>query len=129
MTSTPKPAAILLRVSTPGQAQDGTSLDTQLEACRQYAARQGYVVLKEAVDVVTGKTLDRRGLDAVRELAAAGQISTVIIYHPDRFARDAGDALFVYKELKRYNVDLKSATVPLEDTPTGKFLFTILSAA
>ncbi|HYP38934.1 MAG TPA: recombinase family protein [Chloroflexia bacterium] len=127
MTS-PKPAAIYLRVSTALQASEGTSIQTQLEVCRQYADREGYVVLQEAVDVITGTTVDRQGLDAVRDLAESGDISTVIIYHPDRFGRDAGDALFVFKELKQRGVDLRSATIPLEDSPTGKFFFTILLA-
>ena len=35
-------AAVYVRVSTPGQEADGTSLETQEAACRQYAAEHGY---------------------------------------------------------------------------------------
>jgi site-specific DNA recombinase len=123
-----KPAAIYLRVSSTIQATEGTSLETQLETCRRYAQHHGYVVLKEVSDDMTGTTLERPGMQVIRDLAEAGQLSAVIVYHVDRFARDATDALVVYKELKRHNVELKSATVPIEDTPTGKLMFTLLAA-
>ena len=37
-------AAIYCRVSTEGQEQDGTSLQTQLEACRKYCQARRYEV-------------------------------------------------------------------------------------
>jgi site-specific DNA recombinase len=36
--------AIYCRVSTEGQEQDGTSLQTQLEACRKYCEARRYEV-------------------------------------------------------------------------------------
>lgn len=103
-------------------------METQLEVCRLYARRRGYVVIKEVAEDVSGANLvGRKGLDEIRDLAESGEIGTVIIYHVDRFARDASDALFVYKELKKLGVSLQSATVPIEDTPTGKLMFTILA--
>lgn len=35
-------AAVYCRVSTPGQEAEGTSLETQEAACRQYALDHGY---------------------------------------------------------------------------------------
>ena len=37
-------ASIYCRVSTEGQEQDGTSLQTQMEACRNYCQSRGYEV-------------------------------------------------------------------------------------
>jgi site-specific DNA recombinase len=37
-------AAIYCRVSTEGQEQDGTSLGTQMEACRKYCQGRRYEV-------------------------------------------------------------------------------------
>ena len=37
-------AAICVRVSSPGQEQEGTSLKTQEERCRQYAEEHGLAV-------------------------------------------------------------------------------------
>ncbi len=43
-TGGPKRAAIYTRVSTTGQEQDGSSLDTPLAECQKYAAERGYTV-------------------------------------------------------------------------------------
>ncbi len=39
--------AIYCRVSTNKQEEDGTSLETQLDKCRNYAAAQGWEVVRE----------------------------------------------------------------------------------
>lgn len=124
-----KRAAIYLRVSTEQQARDGTSLDNQLEVCREYARRHNLQIARECIDDVSGASLDRReGMAEVRELAEQGLIDAVVIYHVDRWARDTTDSLVIYRELRGNGVELLSATVPIEDTPTGKLMFTMLSA-
>jgi len=50
----PKRAILYARVSTDEQARSGYSLAQQLEALREYAAREGYEVLEEVL-----KTPDR----------------------------------------------------------------------
>jgi len=50
-------AAIYTRVSTDEQGK-GYSLPTQLENCRQYAAKQGYAVEAEFSDEYSGTELD-----------------------------------------------------------------------
>src|SRR5918911_132025 len=66
-----KRAAIYCRVSTTGQREDGTSLDTQLEACRDHGAGLGYAVPPDFLfrEDWPGTTLDRPQLDEVRRLA------------------------------------------------------------
>jgi DNA invertase Pin-like site-specific DNA recombinase len=46
----PKKAILYARVSTDEQARSGYSLSQQIEALREYAAREGYEVLEEVVD-------------------------------------------------------------------------------
>ena len=59
------------RVSTDEQARSGYSLSQQLEALREYAAREGYEILEEVTDPgQSGATLDRPGLDRVRNVVA-----------------------------------------------------------
>jgi site-specific DNA recombinase len=43
----PKTAVLYARVSTDEQARSGYSLAQQLQALREYAAREGYEVLEE----------------------------------------------------------------------------------
>jgi DNA invertase Pin-like site-specific DNA recombinase len=44
------------RVSTDEQAENGCSLPTQLEACRNYADLQGFTVVGEFTDEISGIT-------------------------------------------------------------------------
>jgi site-specific DNA recombinase len=46
----PKKAILYARVSTDEQARSGYSLAQQLEALREYAAREGYEVIEEVSD-------------------------------------------------------------------------------
>ncbi len=93
MTSTnghgPKRAILYARVSTDEQARSGFSLAQQLEALREYAARDGYDVLEEVSDPgQSGASLERLGMDRVRDLVAAGGVSVVLAQDRDRFARE-----------------------------------------
>jgi hypothetical protein len=69
----PKRAILYARVSTDEQARSGYSLAQQLEALRAYAVREGYEVLEEVPDPgQSGASLERLGMDRVRDLLVAG---------------------------------------------------------
>jgi site-specific DNA recombinase len=75
----PKTAVLYTRVSTDEQARSGYSLAQQLEALREYAAREGYEVLEEVRDPgQSGASLERLGMDRVRDLVAADDVSVVL---------------------------------------------------
>ena len=93
MTSTnghgPKRAILYARVSTDEQARSGYSLAQQIEALRACAAREGYEVLEEVRDAgQSGASLERPGMDRVRDLVAAGGVSVVLAQDRDRLARE-----------------------------------------
>jgi predicted site-specific integrase-resolvase len=84
-----KRAILYARVSTDEQARSGYSLAQQLEALRGYAEREGYEVLEEVSDPgQSGTSLERPGMDRVRDLVAAGGVSVVLAQDRDRFARE-----------------------------------------
>jgi hypothetical protein len=69
----PKRAILYARVSTDEQARSGYSLAQQIEALREYSAREGYEILEEVKDAgQSGASLERPGMDRVRDLVAAG---------------------------------------------------------
>ena len=75
----PKRAILYARVSTDEQVRTGYSLAQQIEALREYAAREGYEVLEETRDPgQSGASLERPGMDRVRDLVAAGGVSVVL---------------------------------------------------
>jgi len=59
---------IYCRVSTDAQERDGTSLETQLVACRDYAAGQGWITVSEIRDSSSGFTLERPGMEQIRRI-------------------------------------------------------------
>ncbi len=75
----PGRAVLYARVSTDEQARTGYSLAQQIEALRAYAAQEGYEVLEEVSDPgQSGASLERPGMDRVRDLVAAGGVSVVL---------------------------------------------------
>jgi site-specific DNA recombinase len=72
-------AIIYARVSTDEQARSGYSLAQQIEACRAWCEREGYEVLEVITDPgQSGASLERPGMDRVRDLVAAGGVSVVL---------------------------------------------------
>jgi len=84
-----KVAALYARVSSDQQKENHT-IQSQTAALTEYAKAHGYAVPSQwqfQDEGYSGATLLRPGLEAVRDLAAAGQIAAVLIYSPDRLSR------------------------------------------
>jgi site-specific DNA recombinase len=60
-------AAIYCRVSTEYHEKEGTSLQTQLEACRRYCQDKGCDVAYRFSEAYSGLTLERPKLNELRE--------------------------------------------------------------
>jgi len=75
----PKRAILYARVSTDEQARSGYSLAQQIEALREHAICEGYEVFEEVQDPgQSGASLERPGMDRVRDLVAAGLSRAVV---------------------------------------------------
>jgi site-specific DNA recombinase len=108
------------RVSTDEQARSGYSLSQQLEALRAYAAREGYEILEEVTDPgKSGATLDRPGLDRVRNLVASGGVSAVLAQDRDRFAREPAYLWVLQKELGEHGCKLRALNDRGDDSAEG----------
>lgn len=94
-----KTAAIYARVSTEKQA-DGYSLETQIEACQEYANELGFEVVGEFVDKLSGGSFERPELQ--RAITMAGKVDALICYVQDRLARtNEIDALYLIHDLNK----------------------------
>src|ERR671932_1053391 len=103
----PKRAILYARVSTDEQARSGYSLAQQLEALREYAARDGYEVLEEVEDRgQSGASLERPGMDRVRDLVAAGRVSVVLAQDRNRFAREPAYLFYPREEFAEHQTAL-----------------------
>ena len=122
MTSTnghgPKRAILYARVSTDEQARTGYSLAQQIEALREYAAREGYEVLEEVQDAgQSGASLERPGMDRVRDLVAAGGVSVVLAQDRDRFAREPAYHYLLRREFEEHGTKIRALNDRGDESP------------
>jgi DNA invertase Pin-like site-specific DNA recombinase len=76
----PKRAILYARVSTEEQVRSGYSLAQQLEALREYVARERYEILEKITDPgQSGASLERPGMDRVRDLVVATGGASVVL--------------------------------------------------
>jgi site-specific DNA recombinase len=125
-------ALIYTRVSDSRQI-DNTSLDSQQEVCNEWCQTNGLKVDRVFVERgESAKSADRTQFQAMfAHLARAqkGTITHVIVYKFDRFSRNVEDGAVYRLELRKLGIALRSATEATDDSPAGKFLTTMLSAA
>lgn len=117
--------AIYCRVSTEGQEEDGTSLQSQLEACRNYCEARCYEVGYEFSEAWSGLSLERPKLTGIRELVRTDAIDIVVVYSLDRFSRDPVHGVILMQELEKHGVKLEAATETVDNSEVGKLVFYI----
>jgi site-specific DNA recombinase len=123
----PKRAILYARVSTDEQARSGYSLAQQLEALRGYANREGYKVFEEVRDPgQSGVSLERPGMDRVRDLVAAGGVSVVLAQDRDRFAREPAYHYLLRREFEEYGTKIRALNDRGDDSPEGELTDGIL---
>ena len=123
---TARNCGIYARLSTI-QQEEGTSLDTQIERCEAAALDLGYVVKPEFVwrESWTGTELKRPVLDQVRQVVADGSVDAVVVYSPDRLARDPLHMVMLAREFQESGAALHFVLGPSDDSPEGQLLMYI----
>lgn len=110
-------AAIYVRVSDPKQ-EENTSLSSQEDAFRAYAAEHGYMVTDQHIyrETHTGSQLwERPQLTKLRDALQRGEVDRVVVWHRDRWSRDQDDRVFLRVEAKRSGVAIEAVTGPSID--------------
>jgi len=119
-----RPAAIYARVSSDRQKENQT-IASQTAALKEYAESHGYLVPAEWVfedDGYSGASLIRPGLEAMRDLAAQGQIEAALVYAPDRLSRKYAYQVLLGEEFARCGVSLVFLKAPSEETAEDQLL-------
>jgi len=119
-----KPAAIYARVSSDRQKENHT-IASQTAALIDYAEANGYTVPAEWVfqdEGYSGANLVRPGLEALRDLAAEGEIRAALVYSPDRLSRKYAYQVLLAEELSRCGVELVFLKAPAGTSPEDQLL-------
>src|SRR5687767_10601889 len=98
-------AAIYARYSSDNQRD--ASIADQLRICREFAARQGWTVVREFTDhAISGATLLRSGFQALMRDALNRRFDVVLAESLDRFSRDQEDTAGLFKRLTFAGVNI-----------------------
>ena len=117
-------AAIYARVSSDQQREEHT-IASQTAALIEFAKSHDLEVLKEWVfedEGFSGATLERPGLERVRDLAAEGQIQVVLAYAPDRLSRKYAYQILLIEEFTRHGVETLFVKAPQGASPEDQLL-------
>ncbi|MBU4274252.1 recombinase family protein [Patescibacteria group bacterium] len=118
-----KLVAIYGRVSTSNQENEGT-IESQLLAVREFAKKNGYIVVREYLDEGwSGDTLVRPALDQLRMEAKQKIWEGVVIYDPDRLARRYSYQELVMDELREAGIEVIFITTPAPKNPEEKVMY------
>ena len=119
-----KIAAIYARVSSDRQKEDNT-IASQTTALIAFASTQGYSVPDGMIfedDGYSGATLERPGLERIRDLAAEGQLHAVLVLSPDRLSRNYAYQVLLIEELGKHGVECVFQKAPSVATPEDQLL-------
>lgn len=130
-TVTQKRVALYARVSTVEQAEEGYSIDEQINVLREWCEKEGYTIHDEYID--RGKSgKDIKGRPAVQQLiydANQKSFDIVLVWKMNRLSRKSVDLLTIVDQLQNKNIGFRSYTEHYEtETPSGRLQFQMMAA-
>ncbi len=123
-------AALYARVSSDRQDVD-LSVAAQLRALRDYADKNGYMVVREFIDEAeSGRIADRPQFRKMLEEASKSDapFQEILVWKFSRFTRKREHAVAFKSMLRKKGVRVVSITEHADDTPTGKLMEAIIES-
>lgn len=130
MKSTNK-VAIYVRVSTTNQAEEGYSIDEQIDSLEKYCEAMGWDVYNKYIDAgFSGGSLKRPEMANLINDVKKGLFDTVLVYKLDRLSRNVRDTLYLIKDVFNINkIDFVSIQENIDTSSAmGTLFLTLLSA-
>ena len=124
-------AAVYARVSTLRQAR-GQSIDQQVVRLKARTEREGWALEAERVYLdeghSSGASLNRPGLDALRDAAAMAEFDVLLVAAPDRLARKYVHQVLLIEELQGRGCRVEFVERPMSQDPNDQLLLQIRGA-
>lgn len=114
-----KTAAIYTRVSSVKQ-KEGENIQSQVTALVEYAAQNDYEIPNGWIftdEGFSGSTLQRPGLESLREIVHEGFVDAILVYSPDRLSRKYAYQLLLEIEFQKQGVELLFFNTPVAKNP------------
>jgi site-specific DNA recombinase len=115
--------ALYARVSTTRQAENALSIPDQLRQMRQWAERNGHVIVKEYIEPGDTATDDKRPAfqDMINDATLKeAPFQAIIVHSLSRFFRDLVMGAIYEKKLRKAGVQLISITQNMQNDPAGE---------
>ena len=111
------------RKSTDDEERQILSIDAQRNELREYAKKQGLVIVREFVESMTAKEPGRPIFNDMLLRVEKGEADALLAWHPDRLARNSVDGGKIIWLVDTGKITaLKFPTFWFENTPQGKFV-------
>ena len=126
-----KRACVYTRVSTAEQAMEGYSIEEQERKCKAAIESVGWRYVGTYSDPgVSGRTMDRKGLQEMFSAIKEGKIDAIVIFKLDRLSRKQRDTMAIIEDVIIKNeIDLVSLNERLDtSTSWGRAMIGILSS-
>ena len=123
--------AIYARVSTTNQAEEGYSIDGQIDSLERYCEAMGWDVYNKYIDAgFSGGSLKRPEMSNLINDVKKGLFDTVLVYKLDRLSRNVRDTLYLIKDVFNINkIDFVSIQENIDTSSAmGTLFLTLLSA-
>lgn len=123
--------AIYVRVSTTNQAEEGYSIDGQIDSLEKYCEAMGWDVYNKYIDAgFSGGSLKRPEMANLINDVKKGLFDTVLVYKLDRLSRNVRDTLYLIKDVFNINkIDFVSIQENIDTSSAmGTLFLTLLSA-
>lgn len=123
-------ASIYVRVSTEEQAQEGQSIQAQIEVLTQYCNLFGLQIHKIYKDLgISGKTMNRPGLEELIRDSKENQFNVILVWKISRLSRSLKDLLVLIDEFEQFGVSFISYSEKFDtSTPVGRMTLQILGS-
>ena len=120
-----KTGAIYARYSSSNQTEQ--SIEGQLRVCREYAEKNGIVIVKTYIDrAMTGTNDNRNAFQQMLKDNGKKQWEVLLVYKPDKFSRNKYEMAMHKKHLKDNGIKILFAMENIPDTPEGILLESLL---
>lgn len=116
---------VYTRVSTSKQEETGTSLTSQLDACREHVASRGGAVdpIHVYTDTASGASWrERPALQSLLAAVRAGEVDVVLAYALDRLSRDQQHVAVIVDLIEEHDARIELVTEDFEQSAVGRFL-------
>ena len=116
----------LVRISTLGQI-DNTSIDFQTDKIKGYSNLHDLELKETFVDVISGESSNRDGIDKITELIKQGECKTIIVWNISRLFRSMVLFANFYQLCNDYDCEIISVSEGIKSkSKTGEMLCSVL---